>query len=339
MSDKMHNLKIHNSSFDVMIIDDNKDNLSYLVNVLKNFKEYNVRPILNAELAISSIESKTPDIILLDIKMPCIDGFKLCKTIKSNKEFCDIPVIFVSGLTDYDSKIKGFSIGASDFICKPFNDKEIIARVNLHISLRNTLRQLKDKNELLNIEIQQRLKAEKQLKFINQNTEETVKKRTEELSLANKELLNKEKQLLKKNESLLELNKALKNMLDQRNLEKKSIEISMVENIKEYIGPYLDLLHFNIKEEKCLEYLNIINRNIDDLVAPIESPLHAVYEKLTPSEVKTVDLIRQGKSTKEIADIMVVSPYTVSNFRYSIRKKLKITNKKRNLKVFLENLV
>lgn len=322
----------------IMIVDDNPENLQFLVDVLSTNEKFIIRPVISSKLALQSISSKPPDLILLDIRMPDIDGFSVCKSLKSDDGLNRIPIIFVSALNDVDTKVKSFQMGGIDYVSKPFNTSEILARINTHLSLRKVNIKLEQNNDLLKQEIANRRKAEDNLKKLNTEIELRIEQRTLELANLNNDLQQKEKELKSKNRSLQDLNVALKSMLDQRVLEKQSIEYCMVDSLSEYISPYLDKIEDHIADEKGRIYIEIIKKNIEDLIAPVKGELHTAYKKMTPSEIRTSDLIRQGKSTKEIAEIMLVSPHTVSNFRYSIRKKLGIINQQTNLKSYLETM-
>jgi len=322
---------------EIMVVDDNPENLNLLADILVK-EGFKVRPVINAKLALNSIYVNPPDIILLDIMMPEVDGFTLCKIIKKNKNHRDIPIIFVSALNDLDSKIKCFKMGGVDYVSKPFQREEIVARIRTHLSLIKMQLSLKEKNALLNKEIECRLKAEQKLKQINAEIEERVKAGTAELKNLNENLNRKEKDLMSKNEQLEKLNAALKSMLDKRMIEKRAVEECMVSNIRKFVTPHLLDLSNHISDDEGKAYLSIIKKNIEELVAPIDSSISIAYSKLTATEIKVADLIRQGKSTKEIADILNVSPNTVSNFRHGIRKKLVLTKLKINLVSYLNSL-
>jgi DNA-binding response OmpR family regulator/DNA-binding CsgD family transcriptional regulator len=139
-------------------------------------------------------------------------------------------------------------------------------------------------------------------------------------------------------ENLAGVNQALKAILDHRELEKKSIEHSMVVNLKRYVFPYLDMLDRLRIGHDLKSCVNIIRTNIEQLIAPVSKRLSSLYLDLTPTEIKVADLIRQNKRTKFIAEKLNASPSTVEKHRYKIRKKLNILNKKVNLAAYLNSL-
>lgn len=144
-------------------MDDYKPNLELLVKILQ-IAGYQVRSSNSAESALISIAESLPALILLDVKMPGMDGFELCQKLKSDKRTHHIPVIFISAYGDDISKIKGFQVGGIDFINKPFNTGEVLARVGAHMELRKMQVTLEQQNEQLKAEIARHERAEKALK-------------------------------------------------------------------------------------------------------------------------------------------------------------------------------
>lgn len=123
------------SSASILIVDDTPENLNILSAILKK-KGYNVRPVPNGELALKAAENMVPDLILLDILMPGMNGFEVCQELKKNEKLREIPVIFISALSEIEDKVKAFSIGGVDYITKPFQIEEVNARVETHLKLR-----------------------------------------------------------------------------------------------------------------------------------------------------------------------------------------------------------
>jgi diguanylate cyclase (GGDEF)-like protein len=119
----------------ILIVDDNPTNLSVLSLSLKE-AGYKTRVAMDGESAIEQAEEEHPELILLDIQMPGIDGFETCVHLKANPQTKDIPVIFITASSDIENKIKGLSVGAVDYITKPFQYEEVLARVKVHLELR-----------------------------------------------------------------------------------------------------------------------------------------------------------------------------------------------------------
>jgi len=121
---------------DILIVDDETANLKMLKELL-NLEGYQVRPTDHPQLAIDSALAQPPALILLDVKMPEMDGYEVCKRLKQDDRTCYIPIIFISALQDMQDKVKGFEAGGVDFISKPFQAEEVLARVRTHMELRN----------------------------------------------------------------------------------------------------------------------------------------------------------------------------------------------------------
>lgn len=122
----------------ILIVDDTPENLSILRKLLTD-KGYQVRPALNAEIALKAVNSLTPDLILLDIMMPGMDGYELCRLLKSDEKTSHIPIIFISALTEVEGILEAFQAGGVDYITKPFRSEEVLARVQTHLELQNAI--------------------------------------------------------------------------------------------------------------------------------------------------------------------------------------------------------
>ncbi len=131
----------------ILIVDDVQGNLQILGNILSS-KGHRSTPATSGRHALKIIEKRLPDLILLDIMMPEMDGFALCRQLKNRDDTKDIPVIFISALTDTSDKVKAFEAGGVDYITKPFQE-EMLARVQTHLNLRNLQKRLEEKNTRL----------------------------------------------------------------------------------------------------------------------------------------------------------------------------------------------
>ena len=132
----------------ILIVDDNTENLSVLGNMLMN-TGYSVQVAQNGESAINAVNKKIPDLILLDISMPGLSGFDVCKILKEDEAKANIPVIFLTAHTDTEHIIEGFSLGGVDYITKPFNEQELLSRVKNHLDLKYAKAALEQKNDEL----------------------------------------------------------------------------------------------------------------------------------------------------------------------------------------------
>lgn len=120
---------------EVMIVEDTSASLELLCELLTR-AGYAVRPAPEGRMALRSAQAKAPELILLDIRMPDIDGYEVCRRLKNDPRTCDIPVIFLSALRDEEDTLLGFKLGAVDFIAKPYRPEEVLARVRTHVELR-----------------------------------------------------------------------------------------------------------------------------------------------------------------------------------------------------------
>jgi len=144
----------------ILIVDDKPENLRLLTAILKK-AGYIVRQLRSGKRVMASVLDAPPDLILLDIMMPEMDGYEVCRGLKAEERTRDIPVIFISALGDVADKIKGFSVGGVDYITKPFREEEVLIRVKTHLSLRGMQNRLEEQNARLRHEIILREQAEK----------------------------------------------------------------------------------------------------------------------------------------------------------------------------------
>jgi len=132
----------------ILIVDDSKLNIEILSDILKA-KLYRIVVAKSGKRALEFAKIKKPDLILLDIMMPEINGFEVCKFLKNNSETADIPIIFISGLDKSKDIVKGFQVGAVDYIVKPFQKEVVLARVNTHLKLSETQKKIEKNNKKL----------------------------------------------------------------------------------------------------------------------------------------------------------------------------------------------
>lgn len=144
---------------EIMVVDDTSESLQLLVGILRD-KGYRVRPANSGEIALASIKVRRPDLLLLDVRMPGMDGFEVCRKLKADAGTQKIPVIFVTALEEVKDKIRGFELGGADFITKPYQPGEVLARVNNQLEMLFLRRELEQSNERLSNEIQQHKKTE-----------------------------------------------------------------------------------------------------------------------------------------------------------------------------------
>lgn len=127
----------------ILAVDDTPASLMLLTDILKS-EGYEVRSAINGELALYAAASNPPELILLDIRMPGMDGFEVCRRLKAAEATREVPVIFVSAVLETDEKIRGFELGAVDYVTKPYNREELLARVRTHLELQRLRSHLED---------------------------------------------------------------------------------------------------------------------------------------------------------------------------------------------------
>jgi len=153
---------LNSSQQSVLIVDDTPANLHLLSRML-SLRGYKVRAANSGTRALAAIRANPPDLILLDIMMPEMNGYEVCEQLKTDEQTRDIPVIFISALDAMEDKIKAFTAGGVDYVTKPFQGKEVLARVKTHLALRSMQKNLEEKNVQLEQEIAERKRAERDL--------------------------------------------------------------------------------------------------------------------------------------------------------------------------------
>jgi len=141
--------KDKNNQFNVLIVDDERMNIELVAAFLKEMKSIKVSFAQNGQQAIKGIHSRNIDLVLLDINMPGLDGFEVCKLLKNDPKTKDIPIIFLTAQNSIEYITKAFEVGGADYINKPFNGEELKARVHMQLKLRETMQELKNKQSRL----------------------------------------------------------------------------------------------------------------------------------------------------------------------------------------------
>ena len=158
----MNNHQVEHKKANILVVDDKPDNLRLLSAMLAQLG-YEVRKVINGQTALKTAQAAPPDLILLDIMMPDLNGYEVCQHLKASPITRDIPVIFISALDEVLDKVKAFAVGGVDYITKPFSEEEVFARVENNLTLRRLQKQLGEQNARLQQEIRFRQKAEEQL--------------------------------------------------------------------------------------------------------------------------------------------------------------------------------
>ncbi|MBN1951216.1 MAG: hybrid sensor histidine kinase/response regulator [Bacteroidales bacterium] len=216
----------------VLIVDDIPSNVEFLTDILGTMDDIEIQGVYNGQSTLEFISQRIPDLILLDVSMPIIDGFEVCKILKADPKTVDIPIIFLTAKVQQEDILQGFELGAIDYITKPFNLNELVSRVRTHLELG--------------------LKT-KQLQEVNLHLEEMVEQRTRELIKTNQELSSANKKLSQMYEELSALDFAKDDFIAHINHELRT--------------PLNGILaHTAILEEGCGEE-NKNLKSINDLVS------------------------------------------------------------------------
>ncbi|MBN2486520.1 MAG: hybrid sensor histidine kinase/response regulator [Bacteroidales bacterium] len=241
----------------VLVVDDIQSNIEFVTDVLE-LENLHVLNAKNGEEALEITREEEPDLILLDISMPGMDGYEVCKILKSDTSTCEIPIIFLTARVQKEEIIKGFELGAVDYIVKPFNFSELISRVKTHLDLKNKGEQLKE---------------------LNQKLESIIDERTCELKVAYEELKHVNEHLLLANEKLEKLDRAKTDFVLHINHELRT-PLNGIQG-------YVDLLSETLREEPGKSYVKSIQTLTSRLIKVAE--LSLLFAELNTRE-QQIDL-------------------------------------------------
>ncbi len=177
----------HKGQSTILVVDDDRTSLAILENMLHHH-DYRVHRADNGGLALEMAPTSSPDLIILDIMMPGMDGLEVCRRLKADENTAGMPVIFISALDDPLDIVKAFKAGGVDYITKPFQPEEVIARVQTHLDVQSMQKRLQDQNRHLEQVINQLKQSEAELQRYRHHLEELVDERTNELRKTNAQL-------------------------------------------------------------------------------------------------------------------------------------------------------
>lgn len=188
------------------------------------------------------------------------------------------------------------------------------------------------------VDVTRRKEMEREITYLNSKLEKLVEKRTLKLKMKEQSLIQSQQELRRKSSHLEEVNNALHVLMEKSNADKKELQENFLTNIEAQIIPYLEKIETSPLTGSQQACLGIIRSNLSEIVAPFSRKLKSSLVNLTPAQIKIANFIRQGKSSKEIAELLFLSSKTIETQRRNIRKKLGINKKKINLRTFLESL-
>ena len=309
-------LNLENST--ILVIDDNPANLAIAVNFLEEYG-FTVLVSGTGQSGIMRAQYAHPDLILLDIIMPGMDGFETCRQLKNYEETRDIPVIFMTALSDMQDKVTGFELGAVDYVIKPIQQEELLARVRVHLQLRLLTQTLGKQNHRLKAEVQQRLSTETALQQLNQQLELLVDQRTGELRQTNEKLkfsLNEKDILLKEVHHRVKNN--LNVIISLLSLQSKAFDnpevLQVFENSKNRIYS-IALVH-----EQLYQSQNFSKIKCEDYIKQLVTSLFYFYS----DTYNQVDLIFDIDSTylkveTAIPCGMIINEIVTNSFKYAFK--------------------
>ncbi len=287
----------------ILLIDDNIANLKVAVEHLEAYS-FMILTALDGASGLQRAELTQPHLILLDVQMPGIDGIETCRRLKANPQTAAIPVILMTVLSETADKVRGLEAGAVDYITKPFEAVELLARVRTHIALHalqlDLEAQVTERTAALKAEIEQRRQAQEEKELLLLTLRQML-----ETALASEQqhdqALSAERAMLEQVSACLE---TVQHEVERGTLSATAPELALAR----------ELLHTLLQQTATAAALS------DDQPSADENPL----ERLTAREQEVVQLIVDGKTSAEIADLLAIERGTVSTYRKRIMHKLEV---------------
>ena len=252
----------------ILIVDDVPNNIQILGRMLSK-EDYAISFATNGARALEMAATEDYDLVLLDILMPGMDGFEICRCLKNDARTREIPVIFMSALTETESKIAGFKAGCVDYVTKPLEVEEVLARVRTHLTLRKMRKELKAHNQQLQQEAAARKQAQEEIRKLNAQLEQRVKKRTAELMTANEQLKN---EIAERKQAQDELKRSYQELTDTQAQLIQSAKLASIGEISAGIAHELSQPLFVIRVNTQMMRRDFENNSLtaDDMQRPLE---------------------------------------------------------------------
>ena len=311
----------------ILVVDDEPQNIELLEAHLVP-QGYEIVKAANGEEALGKLSDTQIDLILLDVKMPDMDGFEVTRRVRQDNTHRLLPIILVTVLRETQDRVRGIEAGCDDFISYPVDKMELLARVR-------SLLKVKAYNDLMS-NYRKELESEvtgrtEELKHALENLQQDITKRKQ----AEEALSKSEKELKSKTQNLEEVNAALNVLLKRVEEGRIELEEKISSNIRELVLPYIDRLKKTQLSDHQASYVMVIETNLDNIASSFLYHLKMRYLNLTHRELQVASLVKEGKSTKEIAGLLNIAIKTVVFHRNSLRNKLGLKNQKANLRAHL----
>ena len=285
--------------------------------------------VASGEDVIERAKRENPSLVLMDIKLKGeMDGIE---TVNQLRSYLDVPVVYLTAHADDNILQRAKVTEPMGYLVKPFKDIELHSAIEMALYKHKMEAEREKAYDELEIKVEERTS---ELVIANEMLEKEIKGRIQtELAL-----IERGKELENKTHELEEVNAALKVLLKHRDEDKKDFEEKVVANVKKLVLPYVEKLKNSRLNVRQMVYLNIIKSNLEDIITPFLHQLSSKYSDLTPSEIQVAGLVKEGKTTKEIAELLNSSTGTIDFHRNNLRKKLGLRNTKTNLRSFLLTL-
>ncbi|MBI5585149.1 MAG: response regulator [Deltaproteobacteria bacterium] len=300
--------------YHILIVDDEPPIRGLLKKILEK-NNYRCRTAANAAEARTVLKEKAFELILCDIRMPGESGLDFIGYVR--RVFPETAVIMVTGMDDPHEAETALNLGIYGYLIKPLEPNQLL--INVANALRRRELEIKERN-------------------YRQGLERAVAERTEDLLIMNETLRKRETELSLRTRELEEANSALKVLLKRREEDKSALEEGMLAQVKQGVEPFLGRLQETRLDEEQRQLLEILETSLREVISPFIRELSSPSVGLTPTQIQVAHLVKQGKTIKEIALILNLSPNTVMSHRFQIRSKFGLLSKKTNLHTFLHSL-
>ncbi|MEB3343145.1 hybrid sensor histidine kinase/response regulator [Okeania sp.] len=278
--------------YTIMIVDDQKVNLKIISSLLKT-SGFNVITAERGKILFEKLENKLPDLILLDIIIPEMDGFEICYRLQSSEKTKHIPIIFMTSISEYEEKIRGLKLGAVDYITKPVKKEEVVARINIHLRLKE--------------EIQERTQAEIELQKTQVELEKMIEERTAKLSRSLAELQETQIELIK-SEQMSSIGKLITGIAHELN-NPVSIVLGNINLAEQYLETIIN--HIKLYQKEFPHPGSIIEKDaeemdIDFLIEELPKMLSSIKlasDRISETSVSLRSLARVDSMSKIPFDI------------------------------------